>query len=74
MLEYSLAVGRLSIKVDSRKSIDGNQAKLVRCDPHARISSVAASANPSSNGVNTNLRNVGGASAEFESFVRVGLL
>jgi hypothetical protein len=45
----------------------------VRCDLRAMISSATASANPCSNvGVNANLRNVGGASAEFERvFVRI---
>ena len=45
----------------------------MRCDPHVVISSTTASANPSWNdGVNANLRNVGGASAEFwRVFVRV---
>ena len=41
---------------------------MVECGYVARIGSATASANPSSDGVNTNLRNVGGASAEFESF------
>ena len=52
--------------------MEGNQAKLSRCDPHAMISSATASANPSSNvGVNANLRNVSGASVEDSVLVRI---
>ena len=41
----------------------------MRCNLHAMISSMTASANPCSNvGVNTNLCNVGRASVEFERF------
>jgi len=70
--KYVLVVGRAWIMVDSRKCMEGSQAKLSRCDPHAIISSATASANPSSNiGVNANLRNVHGASVEDRVVVRV---
>jgi len=52
--------------------MEGNQAKLSRCDPHSMISSATASANPSSDvGVNANLRNVGGAAVEESVLVRI---
>jgi len=70
--KYVLVVGRAWIMLDSRKCMEGNPAKLSRCDPQAIISSATASANPSSNiGVNAKLRNVRRASVEDRVVVRV---
>ena len=59
----------------SRKLIIGSQAKLVRCDPQAAISSATASLKPCVYaGVSANSRNLEGPSVEESVFVRVPII
>jgi len=68
---YSVVV----LKWYSRKLTIGSQAKLVRCDPHAAISSTTASSKLQSNdGVSANSRNLEGPLVEESVFVRVSMI